>query len=143
MVLMIHEILQKVAEAATRKEKSEILMQNNSLALRDILRGAFDDTIQFILPDGAPPYEADDAPHGYTRSSLQHQTKKFRYFVKGGPGEQLNPVRRERMFVEILEGIHPQEAELVILMKDKKLGGEYKGLTKKLVSDTWPNLIRS
>lgn len=143
MNLMIHEVLEKVAEAPTRKEKSEVLLKYNCLALRDILRGAFDDVIEFILPEGRPPFEEDDAPHGYTRSSLHHQTKKFRYFVKGGPGEQLNPVRRERMFIEILEGIHPGEAELVILMKDKKLTGVYKGLTKKLVQDTWPNLIRS
>lgn len=141
MVLMIHEVLEKVAAAQTRKEKSEILLKHNSLALRDILKGAFDDSIEFILPDGAPPYDADDAPAGYSRSSLQHQTKKFRYFVKGGPGERLQTVRRERMFVEILESVHPKEAELVILMKDKKLTGQYKGLTKKLVQDTWPRLI--
>lgn len=141
MILMIHEILQKVSEAPTRKEKSEVLLKHNSLALRDILKGAFDDSIEFILPAGAPPYDADDAPAGYSRSSLQQQTKKFRYFVKGGPGERLQTVRRERMFVEILESVHPKEAELVIAMKDKKLTGEYKGLTKKLVQDTWPRLI--
>ena len=143
MNLMIHEILEKVAEAPTRKEKSDLLLKHNCLALRDVLRGAFDDSIEFLLPKGTPPYEADDAPHGYTRSSLMQQTKKFKYFVKGGPGERLQGPRRERMFIEILEGIHPQEAELIILMKDKKLDGVYKGLTKKLVKDTWPRLIVS
>lgn len=143
MALMIHEILEKVAEAPTRKEKSDLLIKHNTLALRDILKGAFDDNIVFLLPTGAPPYQADDAPHGYTRTSLYNQTKKFRYFVKGGPGEQIASPRRERMFVEILEGVHPKEAELCILMKDKKLNGVYKGVTKKLVQDTWPKLIRS
>lgn len=144
MQLMIHEILEKAAEAATREEKSKILKDNNSLALRDILKGSFDDSIEFILPKGKPPYEEDDAPAGYTRSSLFQQTKKFRYFAKGGPGEQIAPARREKMFIEVLEGIHPKEAELVINMKDKKLIGPpslYKGITKKLVSETFPGLI--
>lgn len=143
MALMIHEILEKVAEAPTRKEKSELLIKHNTLALRDILKGAFDDNIVFILPAGDPPYQKDDAPAGYTRSSLYNQTKKFRYFVKGGPGEKLPAARRERMFIEILESVHPGEAELCILMKDKKLTGVYKGVTKKLVQDTWPRLITS
>lgn len=146
MQLMIHEVLEKVAEAQTKQEKIEILRQNNSLALRDVLRGAFDDMIEFILPKGAPPFNVDDAPVGYTSSSLQRQTKKFRYFVKGGPGEQVQPSRRERMFIEILESIHPKEAELIIRMKDKKLietnKAHYKGLTKNLVKEAFPNLIK-
>ena len=146
MQLMIHEILEKVAEAKTKQEKIDILRQNNSLALRDILRGGFDDMIEFILPAGAPSFEVDDAPAGYTRSALQQQTKKFRYFVKGGPGEQLQPARRERMFVEVLESIHPKESELVVRMKDKKFivanKAYYKGLTKALVKEAFPNLIK-
>jgi hypothetical protein len=145
MRLMIHEILEKAAAAQTREEKASILIEHNCLALRDVLRGSFDDSIEFTLPKGKPPYEEDDAPHGYTRSSLYQQTKKFKYFVKGGPGDQLLAARRERMFIEILEGIHPKEAELIIAMKDKKLAGPpsmYKGITKKLVSDTFKGLIR-
>lgn len=139
-VLMVHEVLEKAAEAPTRKEKADILKANDSLALRDIFKGAYDDNIIFILPEGRPPFDPDDAPAGYTRSSLQHQTKKFRYFVKGGPGENLPAPKRERMFIEVLESIHPKEAELVLLMKEKKLAGVYKGITKKLVSELWPRL---
>lgn len=143
MNLMVHEVLDKVAQAPTRKEKIELLQRYNTLGLRDILKGSFDDSISFILPPGRPPFEEDDAPAGYTISSLQNQTKKLRYMCKGGPGETLPAVRRERMFIEILESIHPGEAELVILMKDKKLTGKYKGLTKKLVSEAFPKLIVS
>jgi hypothetical protein len=143
MGLMVHEVLEKAAEASSRKEKVAILQQYNTLALRDILKGSFDDSIQFILPEGTPPYREDDAPYGYTMSSLQQQTKKFRYFIKGGPGENLPAVKRERMFIEILESVHKGEAQLVLLMKDKKMNGVYKGITKKLVQEVWPRLIIS
>lgn len=137
---MIHEILEKAAEAPTRKEKMAVLKQYDVLALRDVLKGSFDDNIEFLLPEGRPPFTEDDAPAGYTPSSLYNQTKIFRYFVKGGPGEQLSPMKRENMFIQILESIHPKEAELLLLMKDKKLAGVYKGITKKLVSEIWPRL---
>lgn len=143
MGLMVHEVLEKAAEASSRKEKVAILQQYNTLALRDILKGSFDDSIQFILPEGTPPYREDDAPYGYTMSSLQQQTKKFRYFIKGGPGENLPAIKRERMFIEILESVHKGEAQLVLLMKDKKMNGVYKGITKKLVQEVWPRLIIS
>lgn len=143
MNLMIHEVFEKVAQAPNRKEKIEVLQKYNCLAVRDILKGAFDETIQFLLPSGKPPYREDDAPYGYTRSSLHQQTKKLRYLVKGGPGENLPGPRRERMFIEILESVHPDEARLVLVMKDKKLEGKYKGLTKKLVSEAFPKLIVS
>jgi len=142
MPIMVHEILEKASEAKSKKEKIAVLHEHNCLALRDILRGAYDDLIEFILPEGEPPYEKDDAPAGYSRSSLMNQTRKFRYFVKGGPGERVNPLRREKMFIEILESVHPQEAELVVLMKNKKLNGTYKGITKKLVQEAFPNLIK-
>lgn len=141
MNIMIHEILDKVAAAATRKEKGEVLLKYNCLALRDVLRGAFDDSIEFTLPSGTPPYTPDDAPAGYSRTTLHQQTKKLKYFVKGGPGDRLSNIKRERMFIDVLESLHPEEAKLILLMKDKKLAGVYKGLTKKVVQDTWPRLI--
>lgn len=143
MTLMVHEVLEKAGEASTKKEKIEILQKYNSLALRDVLKGSYDDAVVFILPEGTPPYKEDNAPAGYTMSSLQHQTKKFRYFIKGGPGENLPAMKRERMFIEILESVHPGEAKLVLLMKDKKLAGTYKGVTKNLVKEIWPRLIIS
>jgi hypothetical protein len=146
MKLMIHEILEKAAEASSKEEKIKILQENNSLALRDILRGGMDDTIEFILPEGKPPHE-DPEKVGYSRSALYNQTKRFKYFVKGGPGESLPAPKRERMFINILESIHPKEGELVLLMKDKRLiksnnSAHYSGITKKLVQEAFPGLIR-
>lgn len=143
MSLYVHEILTKVSEAKTSEERVSILQKYNSLALRNILRGSFDESLVFILPEGKPPYREDDAPEGYTRSSIHHKSKQFAYFIKGGPGENLPGYKRERMFIEILEAIHPKEAQIVIAMKDKSLDKIYKGITKKLVQEAFPTLVKS
>jgi len=148
MSLYVYEVLEKAAEAKTKEEKVEILQKNNSLALRSILRGGMDDTIQFILPEGMPPYDVELAERsGFTRGAIQSQCKRFKFFIKGGEGERLNTIRRETMFINMLESVHPKEAELLVMMKDKKLikktgTAHYKGVTKKLVQDAFPNLIK-
>lgn len=138
--ILVSEVLEQVAKAETRKEKIEVLRKNNSLELRDVLKGAFDETIEFILPKGKPAINNDEKKK-YDKNHLVHETKKFRYFVKGGPGEQVNAYRRERMFIDMLYRIDEKEADLICLMKDKELEGVYKGLNKKLVSDAFPGLI--
>lgn len=143
MAKLIYEVFEEVAKASTRKEKAEVLRKHNSLALRDVLKGAFDDTIEFILPPGSPPFAEDKGPAGHNPSTLNQLSKRFRYFAKGGPGERLQTPRRERMYIELLESIHPKDAEIVVWMKDKKLEGKYKGLTKKLVQEAFPKLIVS
>lgn len=137
--LTIHEMLVRVGSCKTREEKINELREYNSLALRDVLKGAYDDTIQFTLPPGAPPYKPANEKSPPNR--LSRMTKQFRYFVVGGPGEQMSQVRVETMYVRLLESVHPDEAKLIIAMKDKKLAGLYKGVTKKLVSEAFPGLI--
>jgi len=146
MSLFVYEVLEKAAKAKTDEEKINILKEYNSLALRNILKGAMDDTIEFLLPEGAPPYNFDDAPHGYTQSTIQQKCKHFAYFVKGG-SEMTSQIKRERMFIEILESVHQEEAKLVILMKDKALINPdgtpyYDGITKELVKQAFPGLIK-
>jgi len=139
---MISEVLQKAAELKTRQEKIDYLRNNNSKPLRTILAGSFDPSIQFLLPEGTPPYRKDDAPKGFEPSNLHRISRQFKYFDKGGIGERLTAAKRESMFINCLESLHPDEAELVLLMKDKKMAGKYKGITRKLVSDAFPNLIK-
>jgi len=139
---MISEVLQKAAELKTKNEKIEYLRANNSKPLRTILAGSFDPSIQFLLPEGTPPYRKDDAPKGFEPSNLHKISRQFKYFDVGGIGERLTAAKREKMFINCLESLHPDEAELVLLMKDKKMAGKYKGITKKLVSDAFPNLIK-
>jgi len=138
--LLVSEVFELVSKTDARKDKIEILRKHNTLELRDILKGAFDDTVQFILPKGVPPIE-EDQKKLYDKVRLVTETKKFRYFVKGGPGEQVNPLRREKMFIDICYRIDSKEVELVCHMKDKTLDGVYKGLTKKLVQEAFPGLI--
>jgi Family of unknown function (DUF6433) len=138
--ILVSDVLDLVAKAETKKEKFEVLRKHNTLELRDVLKGAFDDTVQFILPKGQPPIDENEKKK-YDKTHLVHETKKFRYFVKGGPGEQVNALRRERMFIDILYRIETKEAVLICKMKDKELDGVYKGLTKKLVQEAFPGLI--
>jgi hypothetical protein len=139
--LMIHEILEKAGAESKKADKIAVLRKHNCLALRDVLRAAYDDTIQFILPADAPPYESKLSSDGNSSATLHHLTTRFTYFVKGGKGDKLPAIKRERLFLEILEGVHPKEAELVIAMKDKKMAGRYRGITKELVKEVWPKLI--
>jgi len=103
-----------------------------------VLKGAFDDTVQFNLPEGAPPYEKG-SEHSYATTLLK-QSKKFKHFVKTQRKPNAGP-KIETIFIKMLEGLHPNEAQIVVWMKDKDLSGKYKGLTKKLVTDAFPGLI--
>ena len=139
VTLMVYEIIEKVAEAKKREEKIEILRQyNHNWALKDILRGTYDDKIQWNLPGGKPPYDpADEQTHP---SSLTQHNKKFQYFVKGLIGDELSAVKREKIFLDIIETVHPKDAELMLGMINKK---SIKGVTKKVVEEAFPNLIVS
>ena len=108
-------------------------------AFKDILRGMFDDTLEFLLPEGKPPY-TPNIPESVP-STLLKKHRDFGYFVKGGPGRDLPAYKRERMFIELLESVHPDDALLVLAMVGKK--PPFKGLTKKLVKEAFPNLIQT
>ena len=139
--LLVHEILQKTSAMESQEAKMAFLKQHNSLELRDVLRGSFDDSIQWNLPLGKPTYDGRLSREGLSSSSLKLKIKIFHYFVKGGQGDALKSAKRENMFLQILETIHPQDAELVIAMKDKKLETLYPGITRDLVKQTWHGLI--
>jgi len=136
--LEIHEMMAKVSAAKTRLDKITLLKSYNHHAMLDVMRGAFDDAVQWNLPEGKPPYKAN-VPESVP-SSLLKQNQKFKYFVKGPLSESLTTVKREQIFVQVLESIHPADAEVVINMINKKSPG--KGITKKLVQEAYPDLIR-
>lgn len=137
---LISEVLSNASKLKTKKEKIDYLRKNNSPPLRDVLRIAFDDDIKSLLPEGAPPYQKDDAPAGHEQQTLYKGHRRFKYFFKGAVGDQLTKVKRESMFINFLESLHHDEAEMIILAKDKML--KYPGITKNLVSDAFPGLIR-
>ena len=138
---MISEVLTKAGELKTKKEKITYLRANNSLPLRAILKGSFDSSVEFNLPKGEPPYRKDGAPKGFEPSNLYKVQRRFKYFSKGGQGDRMPQVRREKMFIDCLESLHPDEAQVLLDMKNQKLGGKYSGITAKLVSEIWPTLL--
>lgn len=135
----VHEALTEVSKLNTKSAKINYLQKVDCPALKDILRINFDDTIVSLLPKGAPPYRKDDMPDGVNYTSLNRQMKQFGYFFKGKYSD-MKQIKRESLFAQLLEGINPRDAEVFIAAKDKSL--KYKGLTKKLVMDAFPNLIR-
>ena len=137
----LHEALTAVGEVQTREEKVQLLHKWNSNALQMVLRGAYDDKIEFILPPGTPPYK--EASPATSPAVIQKQVKNnFKYFAKGGAGDNMLPAKREKMFIGMLTMVHPEDAPLLIAMKDKKFQGLYKGVTKLAVQEAWPNLIK-
>jgi len=136
----IHEILEAAAEAKTREEKIKVLQDYNCLGLRDILNGAFNDNIKWALPTGAPPYESNQSDEGLYPTDLRRETKQLRYLVDHPSNAKVLRAKKEHIFIQMLEGVHPKDAELLILMKDKKLTGKYKGITKALVAKAFPGL---
>ena len=137
----IYEILHDVSNAETTEAKLELLKQHNSLALRDVLRSAFGATIVCTLPKGLPKYKSSLSTQGIAPADLRRETHRFTYFVKGGKGDALTQLKRESMFLMLLEGIHPEDAEVVGLCKEKTLPSKFPGITKDLVKAAWPKLI--
>ena len=133
-VPLLSEILTKVNNAKTKAQKIKILQENDCLPLRQILIWAFDPNVESALPEGKPPFIENDAPAGTEHTTLRKEGDKLYYYVKGG-ADQIQATRREQMFVQLLEGLHKDEAELLCNVKDKKLSQIYKGLSSVVVKE--------
>lgn len=138
MKLLISEVLQKVSNAKTKVEKIKLLHEHNSSALRAILIANFDESVISMLPEGEVPFEANDAPKGTEHTVLEHEYRKLYLFFKGG-NSSLQKTQRENLFIQLLEGLHEEEANLLVLVKDKALGKKYK-LTRACVEEAFPHI---
>ena len=134
--LLISEILTKVNNAKDKPKKVEVLKTYDSQPLRQILKGAFDPSIIWDLPDGTPPYKENDAPAGTEHTLLSNEAKRLWHFVRGGD-DRLSKTKKETMFIQILEGLHADEAKLLIAVVNKELNKVYKGLTDAVVKDAF------
>ena len=137
--LLLSEVLRKVSNAKTKQEKINLLRKHNSTALRQILIWNFDESVVSMVPEGEVPYNPNDAPAGTDHTRLEHEYKGLYRFVRGG-ADKLPSLKRESMFVQLLEGLHESEAELLCLVKDHKLGEKYKRITKAVVSEAFPQI---
>ena len=117
---LLSEILSKVHKAKTAPDKEKILKEEDCPALRQILKWNFDPNIETDLPEGTPPYIANEAPEGTEHMLLRTEGDKLFNFIKGAQTHQSTV--RERMFIRLLEGLHKDEARMLCLIKDKKLG---------------------
>ena len=138
MKLLISEVLQKVSNAKTKARKIELLQQYNTDALRMLLIWNFDDSVISELPTGEVPFQANEAPVGTEHTVLEKEARLLYNFVQGG-NNGLQQSRRENMFIQMLEGLHKDEANVLCLVKDKQLGKKYK-ITKACVTEAFPQI---
>lgn len=136
MQVGICEFLLKVSKLKRTQEKIDALKANDTLPLRIILQGAFDPTVEWMLPEGEPPYKPNDLVD--QQHVLIRDIEKLRYFVKGFY-DNLPQAKRESMFVELLERVDPEDAKLLVAIKDKKL--PFNGITLQHVTEGLPGLI--
>lgn len=161
------EVLNLVSKQRTNIKKVEVLQKYNDPSLRAIFIWNFDESVTSSLPVGIVPYSSvgeqssfsgtlsekiDDAVDKMSEigsnslgsqdqgfSSIRKEYSKFYNFIKGG-NDSLSSLRRETMFINVLQGLHPLEAEILCLVKDKQLETKYK-ITKELVSQAYPEIV--
>ncbi len=145
--LLFHEIFTKVNNAKDKTKKVEVLRKYDTPNLRGFLMCAFNPDIEWLLPEGQVPYIENDAPEGTEHSVLSTELKTIHNYVKrkvfgsqdewlvGNPA--LNDMKRENMFIQLLEGLSAGEAQLLIFAKDRQLHRKYKGLNANSVREAF------
>lgn len=133
----VAELLERVSKISSRKEKVDVLRKDHNLALENIVDLCFNPNLVFNLPEGAPPYKPQ-AKEMDAQGVLYANLRKFSIFLVNGPYKNLRPVQRENQFVQFLEMLDPDDAKLVLSIKEKKM--PYKGITRKLFEEAWPAL---
>ena len=135
MAKLPHLVMEDFTKAKSKAEKVAVLRSNESWALKDLLKGTLDPKVKWDLPEGAPPYQPSS--HSEPMASILRENTKFRYFVKNN-NINISQIKREQIFIGILEAVHPKDAELVISMINKK--PPVKGLTFKIAQEAFPDL---
>jgi|TARA_B100000073_G_scaffold55634_1_gene41175 hypothetical protein len=162
------EVFDLVSRSRTKQKKIEILKKYDDSSLRRLFVWNFDQSIVSILPEGPVPYVGYDEQNTYSgtlttkiseevrkmhesgnfslgasdkqgHTTIRRESKHFYHFVKGG-NDGINAIRRETMYINILQGLHPLEAEILVLVKDKQLETKYK-ISKDIVSEAYPDIV--
>ena len=136
MIKTIAEILTACAKLPAG-ERPLYLQQHDSTALRVILQYALDPRIEWLLPQGVPPYKPCE--HLDQHGNIYREIRKLHNFIKGGGHPDMKPLKRETLFVQFIEGLDPEEAKLICSIKDKKI--PYKGINVKVINAAFPGLI--
>lgn len=132
----VFEVIDAVAKERSREAKTRILKENNTGALQDLLRGTYDDRVVWLIPDGAPPYTPNNLES--IPSNFKKECVNLKYLAKGLGYDEMLQMKREKIYIGILEAIHPRDAELVINMVSKKA---IPGVSKAAVKEAFPKLL--
>lgn len=133
--LPISVIIETAAAFKKIEERAEFLRKHDSTALQTVLKYGLDPKIKWALPEGAPPYKECQALD--IEGMLYSEARRLYLFVEGG-NQNLTKLKREMLFINMLESLHPKDAQILIAAKDKKLP---KGITVKVVNLAFPRLI--
>ena len=135
MLHSLSEIVTKATEQKTKEEKITWLKKNESVPLKTILKFMYDSSIEFLIPNTPPPWKKND--YVGVEGMLYKEARRLRIFVKGGGYDQLDQVKREQLFISLLEDIDNNDAELLCKMIAQK---PLKGLSRAVVHETFPEL---
>ena len=134
----MNEILELANEQTTHAKKVAVLQEYECMVLKSLFIWNFDDSVISLLPEGKVPYKPNENPLGTDHSSLRREQKSLYNFVKGG-NDQLSTIRRETIFIQMLEGLHPKEADIVIAVKDGALEDMY-DISFEVVEEAYPDI---
>jgi len=135
--ISISEILAKVDTFQKTEDKINWLQQNDNPALRIILKNTYDKSVEFLVPDKPPPWKPNDF-EDEAKSLLYREARRLRIFVKGGGYDHLPQMKREQLFISLLEDVDNDDAHTLCKMISKK---SFKGLQRKTVMKAFPDLI--
>ena len=133
---LFSEIATKINNAKDKPRKLKVLQEYDSVSLRQVLKGAFDPNIEWLLPKGDVPYTVNDAPIGTEHTLLSQEAKRLYLFTQHGDSA-LSSTKRETLFIQMLEGLSDEEAEFLATVVNKRVNNEYKGFTANLVKDAF------
>ena len=129
---LLSEVLDRVHKAKTKAQKIKVLQENDTEALRMIIKSSFDPKIKWAMPEGQVPYKPNEVPEGTEHTLLMQEAKRLWHFIEGADN-QTPRMRKENMFIQMLEGLHEDEAKVLCYAKDKNLHKVYKGLSHEVV----------
>lgn len=133
----IADVINTAAKEKSVKGKVEHLQKHDTVPLRQVLRLIYDEDIEFLLPDTPPPFKENELVDLDTM--LYREARRLRIFFKGGGYDNLNKNRREALFIQLLEDLHPADAK--ILSENMLSHTPLKGLTKKTLEAAFPTLF--
>jgi hypothetical protein len=133
---LLSEILTKVNNAKTKDKKIAVLKENDSEPLRMLIKSSFDPKIKWVMPEGEVPYKPNEAPEGTEHTLLSQEVRRFWHYIEGADN-QTPKMKKETMFIQMLEGLHKDEAQVVCYAKDKILHQKYKGLSDAVVKSAF------